>query len=487
MSSTNTSGWHSQITWRASPPSAASPTTLWPSSSRLSRSRLRTPSSSSATRTCAIGGFTPPETAITVLRRAAPFMAAGTITRMTVTEPAVGSANRVTALRFVVGFGIVSALSDVVYEGARSVIGPFLRDRGATAAVVGLVTGIGEGVALVFRLLTGPLADRSGRPWPQTIVGYALTMVCVPLMGLPGCLAPAAGLYNGERFGKALRTPARDIMLAHASARLGRGYTFGLHEALDQLGALSGPLAIAAFLWLGGSLQMSFALLAIPGCLALLMLVRLRLSAPDPAAYDPPVAVSEAKRLRLGRGLPPGFWLYAAFSAATMFGFATWGLLAYHLVARDVISAGMVPVLYAAAMGAAAVTAVASGRVYDRVGLAGLAVLPVLGVLVPVLSFRTSVWAVVAGAVVWGAGMGVHDSTMRAAVTDLVPRERRGTGYGTFTAAYGLAWLAGAALIGLFYEHGTAAATWFIVVVQAVAAVLLVPLLSARSHLTTRK
>jgi MFS family permease len=407
--------------------------------------------------------------------------------RVTTTGADIASTNRVTALRFVVGFGVVSALSDVVYEGARSVIGPFLRDRGATAAVVGLVTGVGEGVALVFRLLTGPLADRSGRPWPQTIAGYALTMVCVPLMALPGGLALAAGLYNGERFGKALRSPARDMMLAHASARLGTGYTFGLHEALDQLGALAGPLAIAAFLWLGGSLQMSFALLAVPGSVALLMLVRLRMSAPDPAAYDPTVAVSEAKRLRLGRGLPPVFWLYAAFSAATMFGFATWGVLAYHLVARDVVSAGMVPVLYAAAMGAAAVTAVASGWVYDRIGLGGLVVLPVLGVLVPLLSFRTSVSAVVVGAVVWGGGMGVHDSTMRAAVTDLVPRERRGTGYGTFTATYGLAWLAGAALIGLLYEHGTAVATWFIVVVQAVAAVLLVPLLSRRSHLTTDK
>jgi MFS family permease len=392
--------------------------------------------------------------------------------------------NKVTALRFVVGFGVVSALGDVVYEGARSVIGPFLRDRGATAAVVGLVTGIGEAVALVFRLGTGHLADRTGRPWPQTILGYALTMVCVPLMALPGGLALAAGLYNGERFGKALRSPARDTMLAHASAKLGTGYTFGLHEALDQLGALAGPLAIAAFLGLGGSLRMSFALLAVPGAVALLVLTRLRLAAPDPAAYDPSAAVSDAKRLRLGGGLSRSFWLYAAFSAATMFGFATWGVLAFHLVAEHVVSAGFVPVLYAAAMGAAALPSVASGRVYDRMGLRGLVVLPALGALVPFLSFRTSVAAVVAGAIVWGAAMGVHDSTMRAAVTDLVPRHRRGAGYGTFTAVYGLAWLAGAALIGVFYEHGTAPATWFIVAVQAVAAVLLLPLLANPSHLT---
>src|SRR5438270_3021628 len=92
---------------------------------------------------------------------------------VSVTPPAV----RVSALRFVAWFGLVSALGDVVYEGARSVIGPYLATFGASAATVGVVTGIGEAVALVLRLGTGPLSDRTGRPWPQTIVGYALTML----------------------------------------------------------------------------------------------------------------------------------------------------------------------------------------------------------------------------------------------------------------------------------------------------------------------
>jgi MFS family permease len=403
---------------------------------------------------------------------------------MTTARPVL--TNRVTALRFVVGFGFVSALSDVVYEGARSIIGPYLAHLGATAAVVGVVTGLGEAVALVLRLGTGRLADRTGRPWPQTIAGYGLTLVCVPLIGLTSTLFPAALLYNGERFGKALRTPARDTMLAHASATLGRGYTFGLHEALDQTGAIVGPLLIAGAIAAGGGLQLSFALLAIPAVAAVAVLVRLRLAAPDPARYDPTIEVSEAKRLRLERRLPPQFWLYSLFSAVTMFGFATWGVLAFHLVHRHVVATEWVPVLYAVAMAAAALAAVGSGRLYDRVGFRGLVVLPPLAAVVPLLSFRTSVAAVVVGAVVWGAGMGVHDSTMRAAVTDLVPRHRRGAGYGTFTAIYGLAWLAGAALIGLLYERGLAPVTWFVIGTQVVAAVLLLPLL-ARPHLTTDK
>src|SRR3954453_2011794 len=145
---------------------------------------------------------------------------------------------RISALRFVVWFGLVSALGDFVYEGARSIIGPFLAHLGASAAVVGIVTGAGEACALVLRLFTGRLADRTGRPWPQTIVGYGLTMLCVPLIALSNGLALAAPVYNGERVGKAGPPPSRDIMLAHASAQLGRGRTFGLHEALDQCGAL---------------------------------------------------------------------------------------------------------------------------------------------------------------------------------------------------------------------------------------------------------
>ena len=397
-------------------------------------------------------------------------------------RPAPGHAspatvNRVSPLRFIVGFGIVSALADVVYEGARSIIGPYLGSLGATAAVVGLVTGAGEAAALVLRLFTGRLADRLGKPWPQTMIGYALTAVCVPLLSLSGGLLSAGLLYNGERVGKAVRTPARDSMLAHASADMGRGYAFGLHEALDQIGAMTGPLLIALVLAFGGHYRLGFALLAIPGGLALIALIRLRRSAPDPMQWEPAARVSEKKNLRLEAGLPRRFWLYAAFSATTMLGFSTWAVLAFHLTSGHLVSPSVVPVLYALAMGSASIAAVVFGRIYDRVGLRGLIALPPLAILVPLLSFSDNTSLFVAGAAVWGAGMGVHDSTMRAAVADFVPAHRRGAGYGTFTAIYGLAWLAGASVIGLLYERSTVTVVLFIAAVQAIALGLLVPLL----------
>ncbi|MGB8199264.1 MAG: MFS transporter, partial [Pseudonocardiaceae bacterium] len=176
--------------------------------------------------------------------------------------PTTGTRNRLTPLRFVISFGVVSGLADVVYEGARSIIGPFLGDLGASAALIGLITGAGEAAALVFRLVTGWLADRTGRHWALTIAGYALTIACVPLLALSPGLLGAGLLYNGERFGKAVRTPARDTMLAHASVKLGRGWVFGLHEAIDQSGAFLGPLLLAGVLAAGGSFRTGFALLA---------------------------------------------------------------------------------------------------------------------------------------------------------------------------------------------------------------------------------
>jgi MFS family permease len=402
-------------------------------------------------------------------------MTEGTPSRLPTSD--VPAPNQMNPMQFIVGFGIVSALADIVYEGARSIIGPYLGSLGASAFVVGLISGAGEASALVLRLGTGRIVDQTKRPWPQTLVGYVLTAVCVPLLAVTGSLTAAGLLYNGERVGKAVRTPARDTMLAHATAEVGRGYGFGLHEALDQIGAMSGPLIIAATIALGGHYHLAFAILAIPGGLAVLMLVRLRAKAPDPAKWEPAAQLSPAKQLSLDARLPRQFWHYAAFSAVTMLGFPTWAVLAVHLSSRHLVSASVVPVLYALAMASASVAAVVFGRLYDRQGLRGLLVLPFLGAAVPMLSFASATAAFVIGAAVWGVAMGVHESTLRAAVADLVPAHRRGAGYGTFTAIYGLAWLGGAALIGLLSDHGRSAAITYVGVTQAVALAVLIALL----------
>jgi MFS-type transporter involved in bile tolerance (Atg22 family) len=393
---------------------------------------------------------------------------------------------------FVLAFGVVSMLGDFVYEGARSVVGPFLATFGASAAMVGLVTGAGEAVALVFRLFSGRLSDRTGRHWALTITGYVITVVAVPILAAVQALWQAVALVVAERFGKAVRSPARDTMLAEAGGTMGRGRAFAIHEALDQSGALVGPLLVAGMVVISGY-RLGFAVLAVPAAGLVAVLIWLRLAVPVPAAYDTTARATATPAdadgtetggtetggtetggagsggAGTGRGFSARFWLYAAFTALTMAGFATFGVLGYHLEVRHVLPAGLIPVTYAAAMGMAAPAALASGGAYDRWGLRGLVVLPPLALVVPFWSLSRSATLVWVGALVWGTAMGVHESTMRAAVADLVPAARRGFGYGVFTAVYGLAWLAGGALIGFLYDMSVHAVIVYTVVTQLLA------------------
>ncbi|MBO4260723.1 MFS transporter [Streptomyces griseorubiginosus] len=387
--------------------------------------------------------------------------------------------------RFVLWFGTVSLLADFVYEGARSVTGPLLASLGASALVVGVVTGAGEAAALGLRLVSGPLADRTRRFWGLAIAGYALTVVSVPLLGVVGTLWAACVLVIAERVGKAVRSPAKDALLSHATASTGRGRGFAVHEAMDQVGALVGPLVVAGVLALtGGDYAPALGVLALPGVAVLVLLVWLRSRVPNPRSYEEEHAPHEhephehesatpgSAPAALSR-LPRAFWRYAAFTATTTAGFTTFGVLSYHLVERHLLAAAWVPVLYAAAMAVDALAALATGWLYDRHGARVLVVLPVLAAVVPALAFTRTVGLAVAGSLVWGAAMGIQESTLRATVADLVPPGRRATAYGVFAGVVGAASLAGGALTGALYGTSIPALIAVVAGVQALALVLL--------------
>ncbi|MCX5045718.1 MFS transporter [Aldersonia sp. NBC_00410] len=389
--------------------------------------------------------------------------------------------------RFIVAFGTVSLLADVVYEGARSVTGPLLATLGATALVVGVVTGIGEAAALLLRLVSGPLADRTRKFWAWTIAGYALTVVTVPLLGLTATLWVACALVIAERVGKAVRSPAKDTLLSFAAASTGRGRGFAVHEALDQIGALIGPLVVAGMLALtGGQYGPALGVLAAPGVAVLALLLWLRMRVPEPSIYEPTPEPDPASSSAPGEGgrratthrgwaaMPREFWIYAVFTSATMLGFATFGVLSFHMVVSGLIPTAWVPVIYAVVMLADAAAALATGWAYDRTGPRVLIVLPVLAIAIPVLSFTTSVGWVVIGALLWGAAVGVQESTLRAVVADLVPPDRRATAYGLFAAVLGCATAAGGALTGYLYENSIAALITTVTVAQFVAVTFLV-------------
>ncbi|MCK9579105.1 MAG: MFS transporter [Methanoregula sp.] len=384
---------------------------------------------------------------------------------------------RYRAYQLVIFFGIVAMLGDVVYEGGRSVAGPFLFTLGASAFTVAFIAGFGEFVGYGIRIATGYLADRSRQYWTFVIAGY-LMIGAIPLLVLAGSWEIAALLLITERIGKAVRSPAKDAVLSHATSAIGRGWGFGLHEALDQIGAIAGPLLFVAALAAGGNYRGGFALLAVPFVLLIIALVVAWRSMPDPMGFEAAgritvhVAETGSNRRQLN--------LYAVFTAITMAGFIVFPLLAYHYKALGILPDIEIPVFYAIAMGVDAMVALAVGKAYDRYGLRVLFFVPAVGIMIPLVAFSSVYWAALLGAVLWGASMGMQETVLRAAVADFTPPGGRGFAFGIFNTIYGGAWFAGSVIIGAFYTTGVVYAAGFMFLLQCAAVPVLWLLLRER-------
>lgn len=349
------------------------------------------------------------------------------------------------ALRFVLLLGAVSLFGDMTYEAARSVIGPYMALLGASAAAVGTVAGLGEFIGYGFRIISGVFSDRTRRYWTITITGYVISLAAVPALALAGNWPLAAALMMAERFGKAVRNPARDAMLSHAAHGMGRGWAFGLHEAMDQTGAIIGPAIVAGVLVWKGSYTYGFAVLAVPALIALAVLVLARIAYPDPGSFEPsPGASGGAKEISL-------FALYMASAALMALGFADFPLAAFHMKTAGILSDKWIPLLYSGAMGVDAVSALVLGRLYDRKGLVVLIFAVCATALSAPLVFLSGAGLLAAGMVLWGIGMGAQESVVRAVVTDITHSDKRATAYGLFNAGFGFAWFVGSTLMGFLY------------------------------------
>jgi MFS family permease len=378
------------------------------------------------------------------------------------------AASRQSAIRFIVALGTISLFADVTYEGARSVNGPFLATLGASAAVVGIVSGAGELAGYLLRLFSGLAVDRTRAYWTLTIAGYVINLLAVPCMALAGHWGVAAALIVAERAGKAIRTPARDVMLSQASNIVGRGWGFGLHEFMDQLGAFLGPLLVALVLTKSHQYPQAYAVLAIPAGLALASLFTAIKFYPNPSRFEEPKAAGI-----ITTALPREFWIYMAAAGLLAAGFVDFPIIAFHFHKTSLATPGEIPVFYAAAMGVEALTALLFGKLFDRIGMPALIMGVVLSAASSPLAFFGSFYAALGGMALWGAGMGAQQSLLRAKIADLVPAERRGAAYGIFNTAYGILWFAGSSVIGILYGRSLMGAVAFAVGTQLAAIPLL--------------
>jgi len=373
------------------------------------------------------------------------------------------------ALKFVVLVGIMSFFADFTYEGSRSIIGPYLALLGAGALAIAVITGFGELAGYGLRLVSGRAADKTQRYWPITVGGYVLQMSVVPLLALAGSWQVAALLIILERVGKATRNPPRDAMLAHAASEMGYGWGFGLHEALDQFGAMFGPLAVALVLAVShGQYKLAFASLAVPAgiMLSLLAAARVLYLRPQDLSAGPVQVTTE--------GMSRVFWVYLSAAALVAAGFADFPLIAYHFQQAGTVSSTLVPVFYAVAMAVSGTGSLVFGRLFDRAGIGVLIPLTVIAAAFAPLVFLGGFWASLVGVSLWGLGMGVHESIIPAAVAPMVSADRRASAYGLFTGAYGIAWFLGSVVIGALFSVSLGAVVAFCLAAEILAIPLII-------------
>ncbi|NUO08016.1 MAG: MFS transporter [Candidatus Brocadia sp.] len=362
-----------------------------------------------------------------------------------------GSTRHREASRLILLLGVVSLFADATYESARSILGPYLAVLGTNGTTVGMIAGVGELVGYGLRLGSGYVSDRTGRYWGLSLAGFSLNMIAVPLLALTGRWEWVAALIVLERTGKAIRNPPRDAILSNAAQVVGRGWGFGLQEALGQIGAVVGPLAISVALHLHADYRTCLGALAVPAVLTLVFLALGARFYPEPQVMEP-AAVAAADL-----PLPRSFWFFLVAAALIAAGSLDFPLVAYHIRRHDVFSETWIPALYAVVMGSQALSALGFGLLFDRMGPHALLGVCVLTVPIAPLAFWGHPIGLLAAMILWGLGMGAQKAMFKATIARLTPSGRRGFAYGCFDVGYGLFWFLGSALMGFCYEKSLSA------------------------------
>jgi len=384
-----------------------------------------------------------------------------------------------TAIRLILLFGLISLLGDIIYEGARGVNGPYLKTLGASAAIVGLVAGIGELLGYLIRLVSGYFSDKTRAHWVFTIVGYSFLMV-IPMLALTGIWQFAAIFMVLERIGKGIRSPAKDTILSQATKQVGTGFGFAIVEFMDQIGATMGPLIFTFFFMSIGpgdksivDYQHGYSLMWFPFVILMMVLFTAFFLVKNPEELENDV-VKKPQPDRITRT----FWLYCIFTFVTTLGFLNFAIIGYHLKANAIVSDAQIPLLYALAMAVDAVIGLFIGKMYDRLkirfdnehaGLLMLIILPVFTATLPIFTLSFHIGLIITGVVLWGVVMGTHETIMKAGIADITSIRKRGTGYGIFNMLYGIAIFIGSAAAGFLYDYSVTLLIIIMIVVELLA------------------
>lgn len=365
------------------------------------------------------------------------------------------------AFAFVLTMGLVNLFADMTYEGGASINGPFLGKLGASAALISIIAGAGEFLGYSLRSVSGYFADRTGKYWLITFLGYIINLLAVPAMALAGNWQTAGALIFAERIGRAMRKPTVEAMLSYSTGKHGKGWVYGLNTALDETGATMGPLLVALALYLKMDFRGSYGLLVISAVLALAALVAARVIFPVPSKLEAGgPATAHAK------GFTRAYWLYMAAGSCFAAGLMSFELVSYHLFSSRIVAEHWIPIFLALATMMAIAASLVLGRLYDKIGIKAVIIAVVLASLFSPFVFFGGFWVALGGLLLWGIGYATQDTLLKVLIASVLSEGKRNFAFGLFYLGYGGGWLIGSVTTGLLYDHSRTALVIFAVVVQ---------------------
>lgn len=381
--------------------------------------------------------------------------------------------------RNVVALAAVSFLTDVSSDMTYPLLPMFLATvLGASATAVGAIEGAAETTAALLKLASGWWSDRVSRRKPLVVMGYTIASVIRPLIGLAQSVGQVLAIRVTDRVGKGIRTSPRDALIADSVDPAIRGRAFGFHRAADNAGAVVGPLLAFAFLhWGGLHLRTIFLLTAIPGALAVLMLI---FGVREVPRASPP---KEAHKLDLKTPLGRRFWSYLGILLLFTLGNSTDAFLLLR-AGQLGVSTALIPILWAMLHVVKSASSTPGGILSDRLGRKPLIVAGWFVYAAVYFAFGRAgqTWQAWALFAVYGLYFGLTEGVEKALVADLVPEDRRGAAFGWYNLALGVGALPASLLFGFIWDRwsSTAAFDFGALVALAAAAGLAVVVPSRR-------
>lgn len=374
-----------------------------------------------------------------------------------------------TWLILLVFFGLISLFADMVYESGRSIIGQYFFICGGPLVIASAMSGIGEFISYAVRYISGQLAPKMNLYWTLTFIGYFLSVIAIPLMGFFSQWEILFLLYLLDRLGKGIRAPARDALLASISPPAKYGKSFAIHEILDQIGAMVGPLLMSIILAFKSSYSFAFHFLFIFSIFTIFLIYfahkywKERMFGREIISYSDNASLQKK------------FNIIIFFGIFTFIGFPFFPFISYHFKSADILTDTLIPFLYSISMAIDGLVAYPLGVFFDKYKIKTIFIHPLLAIISTILIFSSSNFYVIfVGLFLWSICIASQETIFKSLIAYIASISNLAKNYGLFFSLSGISSMVGGAIMGWLYSLSPVYVIIFVIIAQIVSIFLII-------------